>query len=226
MAAAYQAALETGMNSKFTNDEILAHLVDAEWDERNHRKMERLKKSAGFRYLASFEELYFTTGRNLDKTQILRLADCSWIRDRRDILISGPTGIGKSFLASALGTRACELGHRVHYQLAGRLLASLKEAKQDGSYLKKLAGILKADVLILEDFGLSPFDSESRLALLDILEDRHRRKSTIFISQLPVSSWYDLIGDSTIADAIMDRIVHGSIRIELQGRVHAEEIIQ
>jgi DNA replication protein DnaC len=122
----------------------------------------------------------------------------------------------KNYISPQAAT-STKLGHRVHYQLAGRLLASLKEAKQDGSYLKKLAGILKADVLILEDFGLSPFDSESRLALLDILEDRHRRKSTIFISQLPVSSWYDLIGDSTIADAIMDRIVHGSIRIELQG---------
>jgi len=217
MARAFQTTLETGMQSKFTLDELLAHLVDAEWDDRNFRKRERLRNAANFRYQASFEELDFSISRNLDKNQILRLSDCTWVKDHRDILITGPTGIGKSFLGSALGNLACDHGFKVYYQISGRLLGTLKEAKKDGSYLKILSKILKNDVLILEDFGLSPFDEDGRLALLDILEDRHGRKSTIFLSQLPVTTWHGIIGDSTIADAIMDRIVYGSFRIELQG---------
>jgi DNA replication protein DnaC len=127
------------------------------------------------------------------------------------------TGVGKSFIGSALGHLACDQGKRVIYHLTGRLLGELKEAKKESRYVKFLAKIEKADLLILEDFGLSPFDNDSRLALMDILEDRHGRKSTIFLSQLPVSAWHGLIGDSTIADAIMDRIVYGSYRIELKG---------
>jgi len=217
MARAFQTSLETGISNQFTPDELLAHLVDAEWDDRLYRKRERLRKAANFRYQASFEELDFTLSRNLDKNQILRLSGCSWIKEHRDILITGPTGIGKSFLGSALGNLACDAGFKVFYQIAGRLLGSLKEAKNNGTYLKVLSKLQKTDVLIFEDFGLSPFDEEGRLALLDILEDRHGRKSTIFLSQLPVASWHGLIGDSTIADAIMDRIVYGSYRIELQG---------
>ncbi len=217
MARAFQTTIETGMQSQFTIDELLAHLIDAEWDDRNFRKRERLRKAANFRYHASYEELDFTLNRNLDKNQILRFSDCGWIKEHKDILITGPTGIGKSFLGSALGNLACDHGFKVHYQLAGRLLGTLKAAKDDGSYLKVLSRILKNDVLILEDFGLSPFDEEGRLALLDILEDRHGRKSTIFLSQLPVASWHGIIGDSTIADAIMDRIVYGAFRIELKG---------
>ena len=217
MARAFQTTLEAGMQAKFTLDELLAHLIDAEWDDRNFRKRERLRKAANFRYQASFEELDFSINRNMDKNQILRLSDCNWIREHRDILITGPTGVGKSFIGSALGNLACEHGFKVYYQIAGRLLGTLKEAKKDGSYLKILPKILKNDLLILEDFGLSPFDEESRLALLDILEDRHGRKSTIFLSQLPVAAWHGIIGDSTIADAIMDRIVYGAFRIELQG---------
>lgn len=217
MARAFKTLLEAGIQPEFTLDELLAHLVDAEWDDRNFRKQERLRKSANFRYQASFEELDFTIKRNMDKNQILRLSDCGWVRSHEDILITGPTGIGKSFFGSALGNLACDHGFKVYYQITGRLLGSLKEAKKDGSYLKILPRILKNDVLILEDFGLSPFDEESRLALLDILEDRHGRKSTIFISQIPVINWHGIIGDSTIADAIMDRIVYGSLRIELNG---------
>ena len=217
MARAFQTTLEAGMNTKFTLDELLSHLVDAEFDDRNFRKRERLRKAANFRYQASFEELDFSINRNLDKNQVLRLSSCSWVKEHRDILVTGPTGIGKSFLGSALGNLACEYGYKVHYQITGRLLGALKETKKDGSYLKALTKIYKTDVLIFEDFGLSPFDGESRLALLDILEDRHGRKSTIFLSQLPVAAWHGVIGDSTIADAIMDRIVYGSLRIELQG---------
>jgi DNA replication protein DnaC len=211
MARAFQSILETGMNSSFTVDELLTHLIDAEWDDRTGRKRQRLRKAAGFRYQASFEELDFSLNRNLDKNLMLRLSDGTWIRDHRDILVTGPTGVGKSFIGSALGHLACDFGYRVLYHLTGRLLGTLKEAKNEGTYLKALSGIYKSDLLILDDFGLSPFTNESRLALLDILEDRHGRKSTLFLSQLPVAAWHDLIGDSTIADAIMDRIVYSSV---------------
>ena len=226
MARAFQTTIETGIQSQFTIDELLAHLIDAEWDDRNFRKRERLRKAANFRYQASFEELDFTLNRNLDKNQILRFSDCGWIKEHRDILITGPTGVGKSFLGSALGTLACDHGFKVYYQLAGRLLGTLKEAKSNGSYLKVLSRIMKNDVLIFEDFGLSPFDEEGRLALLDILEDRHGRKSTIFLSQLPVASWHGIIGDSTIGDAIMDRIVYGAFRIELKGESIRKKMYQ
>ncbi len=217
MAGAFQNTLETGIVSNYTFDELLTHLVDSEWDDRNNRRRERLRKAAGFRYAASFEELDFDFKRNLDKNLMLRFSDSSWIKEHKDIIITGPTGIGKSFIGSALGHQACNHAYKVLYFLSSRLLGELKEAKINGTYLKKLKKICNADLLILEDFGLSPFDSDSRLALLDILEDRHGRRSTVFLSQLPVASWHELIGDSTIADAIMDRIAYGSYRIELDG---------
>ncbi len=217
MAHAFETSLESGMNKKFTIDELLTYLVDSEWDDRNTRRKERLKKAAGFRYQASFEELIYSDDRNFDKNQMLRLADCSWIKEHKDILITGATGVGKSFIGSALGHQACDHGFKVMYRLTSRLFSELKEGKREGNYHKMLMKIVKADVLILEDFGLSTFSNDNRLALLDILEDRHGLKSTVFLSQLPVKSWHGLIGDSTIADAIMDRIVYGSHRIELKG---------
>lgn len=217
MARAFQNILETGMNHQFTMDEMLSQLVDTEWEDRQLRKQQRLQKAAGFRYQASIEELDFQLDRNLDKNMILRLADGNWIKQGKDLLITGPTGVGKSFIGSSLGHQACSLGFKTYYSLAGRLFQKLAVSKDEGKYLKELAKIYKADLLILEDFGLSPFNQEKRLELMDILEDRHGRKSTIIISQLPVSTWHDVIGESTVADAIMDRIVYDSYRIELKG---------
>lgn len=217
MAGAFEKALESGSNEQYTIDEFLTHLVDAEWNDRNERKRVRLTRAAGFRYRSSMMEVDYTEKRNLDKNLMLRLSDCRWIIEGKDILITGATGLGKSFLGSALGHHACDQGYRVMYQSTGRLMGSLKEGKREGSYLKLLEKIFKSDVLILDDFGLNTFDDKARLALLDILEDRHGRKSTVILSQLPVVSWHGLIGDSTIADAIMDRIVYGAHRIELKG---------
>jgi len=217
MAGAFQKSIESGCGEKYTIDEFLTHLVDAEWNDRNERKRTRLTRAAGFRYRSSLAELDYTEKRNLDKNLMLRLSDCRWIIEGKDILITGATGLGKSYIGSALGHHACDQGYRVIYRSTGRLMGSLREGKKDGSYLKLLEKLFTAEVLILDDFGLSPFDDKARLALLDILEDRHGRKSTIILSQLPVASWHGLIGDSTIADAIMDRIVYGAHRIELKG---------
>jgi len=172
---------------------------------------------AKFRYGASIEELNFTPGRGLDKTQILRLADGSYIKQKENILVTGSTGVGKSYLASALGQKACQLGYKVLYFNTQKLFPKLKMMKADGSYVKEISKIEKYDLLILDDFGLQPFDNTARMILLEMIEDRHARKSTIISSQLPVAQWYEVIGDSTVADAILDRMVHTAHRIELKG---------
>ena len=217
MQRAYQTLVETGQQHVLTNDEAISLLVQSEWEEREGRKVDRYLKNARFRYQASIEELDFNSSRSLEKTLIMRLAEGSFIKRKEDVLLTGPTGVGKSFLASALGHQACHNGFRVIYFNTQRLFARLKMSKGDGSYFKEIARIEKQDVLILDDFGLAPLDNHQRDALMEIIEDRHGRKSTIISSQLPVSSWYEIIGESTIADAILDRLVHKAHRIELQG---------
>lgn len=217
MKEAYSLHLETAHSEKMGNDEIVALLVETEYADRQNRKTGRLMKNAKFRYAASVAEIDFTGNRNLDKSQIIRLASCDFIRKGLDVLITGPTGSGKSFLASALGSEACMRGYKVLYTNIMKLFSRLKMAKADGSHIKELVKIEKTDLLILDDFGLQKLDTEDRLLLLEIVEDRHGRKSTIITSQLPVSAWHDSIGDATIADAILDRIVHNSVRIEIKG---------
>jgi DNA replication protein DnaC len=217
MARAFRATMETGVKHKFTADELLSHLVDAEWDDRNNRKLERLLKAAKFRYQACFEEIDFGINRNLDKNLLLRLSDCNWIKTYQNIIFTGPTGTGKSFIAQALGHSACRYGHRTGYYSCSRLFTNLKLRRTDGTYLKELRRIQKQDVIILDDLGLEQFDTSSRLSLLEIIEDRHGRSSTIIISQIPIIKWHQVIGDPTIADAICDRIIHNAHRIELKG---------
>jgi DNA replication protein DnaC len=217
MVRAFTSTMESGSKNQFTSDELLSHLVDAEWDDRHNRKLTRLLKGARFRYKASFEEINFTLKRDLDKNQLLRLSNCQWIESHKDCILTGPTGAGKSFIASALGHQACMYGFKVLYYPCSKLFAHLKLSRADGSYLKELTKILKMDVIILDDFGLEPLDAQSRLTLLEILEDRHGRKSSVFVSQLPVANWHEIIGDPTIADAICDRIIHNAHRIELKG---------
>ena len=172
---------------------------------------------ARFRYAASIEELNFTGNRGLDKTQVIRLADGSFIDKKENVLITGATGVGKSYLASALGHQACQLGYRTLYFNTQKLFSKLKMMKADGSYAREIAKVEKYDLLILDDFGLQQLDSTARLILLEIIEDRHGRKSTIISSQLPVAKWHDIIGDGTVADAILDRMVHTAHRLELKG---------
>ena len=217
MARALRATMDTGVKHSFTPDELISHLVDTEWDERHERKITRLIKAAQFRYRASFEEIDFALPRNLDKNLLLRLSEKRWIETHQNILVTGPTGLGKSFIVSALGYQGCMHGFRTGYYRCSKLFKHLELARADGSYLKELSRIQKQDVFVLDDVGLEPFNTGSRLALLEILEDRIGRRSSIFVSQIPLSTWHKLIGDPTIADAICDRIVHSSHRIELKG---------
>ena len=217
MLRAFNASMETEMMKNVTADELLGHLIDAEWDDRHNRRLNRLIKAAKFRYQASFEEIDFQLRRNLDKNMMLRFSDSSWIENKRDIIITGSTGVGKSFLASTLGYQACMYGFKVLYFNCCKLFSRLKLAKADGTYVKELNRIEKQNVLILDDFGLHPFDAQSRLFLLEIMEDRHGRNSTVISSQFPVKSWHEIIGEPTIADAICDRVIHSAFRIELKG---------
>lgn len=216
MARAFQLTMESGKNVKFTPDEMITHLVDSEWDERYNRKLDRTLQAARFRYKASPEQIAFEDNR-VDKNQVLRLADCDFIKNKENIIITGSTGIGKSFLASALGHQACAKGYRVLYQHSTKLFARMKIAKADGSYLKELAKIEKQHLLLIDDFGIQPLDAQSRSTLMEVIEDRHGKASTIITSQIPVNMWHEIIGEQTMADAILDRIVHDSHRVEMKG---------
>lgn len=216
MAKAFHLTLESGKNEKFTPDEMITHLIESEWDERYNRKLERTLQAARFRYKASVEQISFDDSR-IDKNQVQRLADCEFIKRNENIIITGSTGCGKSFLASALGHQACSLGYRVLYLHSTKLFGRMKIAKADGSYLKELAKIERQHLLLIDDFGLQPLDALGRSVLMEIIEDRHGKSSTIITSQIPISKWHEIIGEQTIADAILDRIVHDAHRIEMKG---------
>ncbi|WP_317218597.1 ATP-binding protein, partial [Phocaeicola vulgatus] len=172
--------------------------------------MERLIKQAGFREKASIAEVSYSSDRNLDKNMFIRLSTLDFVKRKENIIITGASGTGKSYLAQALGYQACLMENRVLYTNTAKLTGRLKLSKVDGTYLKELSKIRKVDVLILDDFGLHAFDNQSREILLDVIDERHNYASTIMSSQIPVSAWYELIGEQTIADAILDRIVNSS----------------
>lgn len=217
MVRAFRTSIENGSMIQMTGDEMVSMLVDAEWDDRNNRRIERQMRNAKFRYKANIEQLHFDINRNLDKNQFMRMAECTFIGRKENLLITGSTGIGKSFIASAIGNQACTLGFKVLYANTTKLFTRLKMAKADGSYIREVAKIERQDLLILDDFGLQPLDASNRSVLMEIIEDRHGNRSTIITSQLPVAQWYEVIGEQTIADAILDRIVHDAHRMELVG---------
>ena len=217
MLRAFKTSLETKNEKDFTSDEMIAHLVEAEWEDRHNRQIERQLKNARFRYKAAIEEIHYNANRNIEKNEIMRLAECNFIKKNENIFITGSTGIGKSYIASALGHHACEQGFKVLYHNAAKLFGKLKMAKADGSYIKEIVRIEKHHVLILDDFGIHPLDAQSRAALMEIIEDRHGKGSVIITSQVPVSKWHDIIGEKTVADAILDRIIHSAHRLELKG---------
>jgi DNA replication protein DnaC len=217
MSRSWQALLETRKSHELTLSEGLELLLQAEEQDRTDRRFDQLKKNARFRYQASIEELRLESARGLDKGLILSLATGDYLAKAESVLISGATGCGKSFLASALGHQACAQGYKVAYYNVQKLLLRTKMARLDGSIYKFFEKIYKTDLLILDDFGLTHLEQQQRLDLMELIEDRHGKASTIMASQLPVANWYDVIGEETIADAILDRLVHSSYRIELKG---------
>lgn len=217
MVRSFTTSLEAGNADTYTADELLSMLIDAEWDERYNRKLNRTVKNARFRYKAAVEQINFEAQRELNKNQVLRLADCDFIDKKENVLITGSTGVGKSYIASAIGHQACSLGYKVLYEHSSKLFARLKGGKADGTYLKEITKIEKQDLLILDDFGIQPLDQQSRTILMEIIEDRHGKKSTLITSQVPVNQWHGVIGEQTIADAILDRIVHDAQRLEIKG---------
>lgn len=217
MRQAYESLSETRQVDQLSASELLNLLLQAEYEERNNTKLLALTRAARFRYQASIEEVTFPVKRNLHKDTFLRLSDCSFIDRHENILITGATGVGKSFLASAIGHQACSKGYKACYFNTQKLFTKLAMAKADGSYVKEMNRIAKKDLLILDDFGLQALNAEKRMELLEIIEDRHGKRSTVLCSQLPVTKWYDVIEDSTIADAILDRLINGSHRLELKG---------
>lgn len=217
MAAAFRATLETSFARDFTPDELISYLIDAEYEERYNRKIARLLKTARFRYQATLEQIYCMPKRNLKKNLVLRLSTCEWIKRCENILITGPTGVGKSFIACALGNQAVRSSFKVLYFNAVKLFAKLSMAKADGTYAKELSKIQKQNLIIIDDFGLHPIDEQSKLMLLEILEDRYARSSTIITSQFQIQDWHDLIKNPTLADAICDRIVHNAYKIQIEG---------
>ena len=218
ISRAYEQLLTTRNSESMTNDEMLNYLIDAEWEDRQNRKLKRLITNAKFRYQAEVEEVSFDNDRNLDKNTFVRLSTCEFIEKKENIIITGATGVGKSHLASAIGNQACIKGYKTAYFNTAKLLSSLKMKRADGTYIKEIERIEKQNLIIIDDFGIMQLDTQARLDLLEIIEDRYNRNSTIITSQIPIEKWHNAIDDSTIADAVLDRLVHNSHRIELKGQ--------
>ncbi len=217
MSMAYQAVLSMPVQDQPDLNQFMARLVEAEMQNRNTKKTDMLLKLSKLRYNAVLENVYCNDKRNLSKEKLMMVADCSFINRAENLLITGSTGCGKSYLACAIGRQACSMGYKVLYLGINRLLERISLSRLDGSFIKILNQFEKTSLIILDDFGLHPLDTNTRLALLQILEDRYGKKSMIITSQLPILKWYDYIGDSTIADAIMDRLSVNAHRFELQG---------
>ena len=198
-------------------EERLGLLVDREMTEREDRRLKTRLRQAKLKQSACVEDIDYRQPRGLDKSLMLDLTGCQWIKRHLNIMITGPTGVGKTWIACALAQKACREGYRALYLRLPKLLQELPIAKGDGTYIKLLARLAKIDVLILDDWGLSKLMAEQRRDLLEILEDRYDCRSTIVTSQLPVDKWHDIIGDPTLADAILDRLVHNAYKIDLRG---------
>jgi len=217
MLQSWEAIKETRRINELSFSEGMEMLLQAEEEQRQNSRFERLLKSARFRYQASIEEINFDPSRGLDKALITDLATCNYITKGESLLITGATGCGKSFLASALGHQACAHGNTVAYFNTQKFMLRVKMARLEGNILKFFDKLAKTSLFILDDFGLTNLERQQQLDLMEIIEDRHGRSSTIISSQIPVANWYDIISEATIADAILDRLIHTSFRIELKG---------
>jgi len=217
MAKALEEQIQMEDLKELSFEERLGLLVDREVTERRNRKLRTLLKKAKLRLNASLEDIDYRHPRGLDKSLTLSLASCQWVEEHNNILITGPTGVGKSYLACALAQKACREGYRTLYFRLTRLLQELTMARGDGRYGKMLINLAKNDLLVIDDWGLAPLDDHGRRDILEILEDRHNVRSTLVTSQIPVQNWHEIIGDPTLADAILDRLVHNAYKITLKG---------
>ena len=216
MATALNEQLQMNLDD-MTFEERLGLLLDREIATRETRRMATRLRAAKLRQESCIEDIDFRHPRGLDKSQVTRLAGCDWIKEHNNLIITGPTGVGKTYLACAFAQKACREGFNTLYLRTTKLFEDLALAKGDGRYLKLLKTYAKADLLVLDDYGLMQLGREQRHDLLEILEDRHGLKSTLVTSQLPVDHWHEQIGDPTLADAILDRLVHTAHKIHLKG---------
>lgn len=217
MLKALQEQMQMTDIDQLSFEERLGLLVDREMTERENRRYKNRLSKARLRQQACLEDVDLHQKRGLDKALIMQLATCQWVKEAGNVLIIGPTGVGKTYLACALAHKACQQGYAALYFRMPRLLQELEIAKADGRYAKILKNLAKADLLIIDDWGLKKFAKEQSHDLLEILEDRHSLKSTLITSQLPVDHWHEIIADPTLADAILDRLVHNAYRINLKG---------
>ncbi|NJN28413.1 MAG: ATP-binding protein [Cyclobacteriaceae bacterium] len=218
MARSYEAVLSLPVQSQPGAHELLAQLVQHEIENKRSKRTDLYLRLSKLRYASMLEEIKCSTERNLTREQVSSLADCSWIERAENLLVIGATGCGKSFLACGLGHQACQLGYKTLYLNMNRFIEKVTLAKLDGTFIKLLNQIEKTSLLILDDFGLQPLSADNRLALLQILEDRYKRKATLIASQLPVLKWHEYLGDPTLADAILDRLTANAQRIDLKGK--------
>lgn len=200
-----------------TFEERLGLLVDRESTERENRRLAQRLGKARLRQTAILEDIDFRHPRGLDRALLLSLASCHWIKNRDNCAITGPTGVGKTYLACALANKACREGYTVHYTRTARLLQELAVARIDGSYSKKLAALARLDLLVLDDWAMAPLSDPGRRDLLEIIDDRYDRRSTLVAAQIPIEHWHESIGDPTLADAILDRLIHNAHKIALKG---------
>lgn len=218
MARALREYLERREPDELSFEERFGMMVDREWTERQERKLAYRLTKAKLRTQACIEDIDYRHPRGLDRSVIQRLTTCQWVTDHENVIFTGKTGVGKTWLACALTHKACRDGHTAMYLRVPRLLNDLYVAHADGTYARTMERLAKPDVLILDDFGLSPLGDNERRDLLEVIEDRQGRRSTIVTSQLKVKHWHEVIGEPTIADAILDRLVSSAHRIEMDGK--------
>ncbi|NDD31191.1 MAG: AAA family ATPase [Proteobacteria bacterium] len=217
MATALQEQADSGASSTLSFEERLALIVDREWLTRQERSMNRRVKLAKLRTEAYIEDIDYRHPRGLDRGVMQDLITSRWVHARRNVIITGATGLGKTWLANALSHKACRDGFSVAYKRVPRLVEELNLARADGTYLKLLAGLARTDLLVLDDWGLAPLTGQTQHSVLEIIDDRAGLRSTLLTSQLPVENWHDTIGDPSVADALLDRVLSASTIMQLKG---------